>query len=97
MVVFSTFAVAAIGALSGPATMLAGQSGAVPAGPHWTDVLLATELRDKDTGKIDVITAGEQQKSSFDQCSASADVVLCRILVSAVSVATIIGTSFPTK
>lgn len=96
--------VAVVGAFGGPGMTLAGQAPlapevAAPAGSEaagrWTDVRLAAELRDKDTTKIDVITAGEEQKSSFDQCSASADVVLCRILVGAVNAAAILGTSIP--
>ena len=60
---------------------------------RWTEVRLVAELRAKDTPKINVITAGEEQKSSYDQCAKAADVALCRIIVSAVSVAAIIGSS----
>jgi hypothetical protein len=61
-------------------------------GALWSDVRFA-ELRAKDTDRIDFITAGEEQKSSFDQCASAADAGLCRILVSAVNVAAIIGSS----
>jgi hypothetical protein len=92
-------AIVVAGSFAGPGLVPAGQaaatSAAVPEAGRWTDVRLVAELREKDTVKIDVITAGEEQKSSFDQCSAAADVVLCRILVSAVNVAAIIGTSIP--
>jgi hypothetical protein len=92
-------AVLVAGAFAGPGIVPAGQAVAAPevaqAAGRWTDVRLVAELREKDTIKIDAITAGEEQKSSFDQCSGSADVVLCRILVSAVNVAAIIGTSIP--
>ena len=95
--IVSVVAVVVAGAFSGPGLLAAGQVPVepAPAAVRWTDVRLASELRGKDTVKIDVITAGEEQKSSFDQCSAAADVVLCRILVSAVNVAAIIGTSVP--
>ena len=56
---------------------------------------LVAELRQKDTDKIDVITAGEKQQSSMDRCKAAADSGLCRVLVSFVNIATIIGTSIP--
>jgi hypothetical protein len=56
---------------------------------------IVAELRRKDTDKIDVITAGEKQKSTFDRCSDSADSGLCRVLVSVVNIAAIIGTSIP--
>jgi hypothetical protein len=101
----SVMAVSVVGAFGGPMLLYAAN---VPAEgvsapvsepsastPRWSDVRLAAELRSKDTAKIDVITAGEEQKSSFDQCSAAEDVALCRILVSAVNVAAIIGTSIP--
>ena len=93
----SVFAVAFVGAFGGPAIMLAGQApvASEPAAGRWTEVRLVTELRDKDRVEINFITAGEEQQSSLDQCSASADVWLCRILVSAVNVAAIIGTSVP--
>lgn len=99
MSIFPVMAVVIAGAFAGPGLVPAGQaavaSEATPAAGRWTDVRLVAELREKDTIKIDVITAGEEQKSSFDQCSAAADVVLCRILVSAVNVAAIIGSSIP--
>jgi hypothetical protein len=86
------------GPLIGPSILLADAPAQqiAPKGERWTEVRLA-ELQAKDTDKINVITAGEAQKSSLDQCSAAADVTLCRILVSAVNVAAILGTSFPTK
>jgi hypothetical protein len=56
---------------------------------------IVAELRQKDTDKIDVITAGEKQKSTLDRCSDSADSGLCRVLVSVVNIAAIIGTSIP--
>ena len=68
-----------------------------PKPQHQTEVRLATELRAKDTAKVNVVTAGEGQKSSFARCAKAADVTLCRILVSAVNVAAIIGTNIPTK
>lgn len=70
---------------------------AAPKVQRWTEVRVAAELREKDTAKVNVITAGEEQKSSFDRCSGAADVTLCRILVSAVNVAAIIGTNIPIK
>jgi hypothetical protein len=97
--VLPVIAVVFVGAFGGPGIVLAGKAPVAsvpePAAARWTDVRLVAELRDKDTVKIDVITAGEEQQSSFDQCLASADVVLCRILVSAVNVAAVIGTSIP--
>ena len=81
------------GPLLGPAMLIAG--GPAAETPRWTKVSLAAELRQKDTDKIDVITAGEKQKSAFAQCADAADVELCRILVSAVNVAAIVGTSIP--
>jgi len=81
------------GPLIGPALV----SAEMPAAPQgrWTSVSLAAELRAKDTDRIDVITAGEEQLSSLDRCAAAEDVELCRILVSAVNVATIIGSAIP--
>ena len=79
----------AIVSAEGPAATSAKQEGVL--------ARVVAELRAKDTDKVNIITAGEEQKSSFDQCAAAADPGLCRILVSAVNVATIIGTSFPTK
>ena len=68
-----------------------------PKAQHQTEVRLVAELQAKDTAKINVVTAGEGQKSSFARCAKAADVTLCRILVSAVNVAAIIGTNIPTK
>lgn len=81
------------GPLLGPAMLVA--AGPAADAPRWTKVELALELRQKDTTRIDVITAGEKQKSAFAQCAGAADVELCRILVSAVNVAAIIGSSIP--
>ena len=67
-------------------------SSAISDGARWTSVRLV-ELRDRDTDRINLITAGEEQKSSFDQCALAADAALCRILVSAVNVAAIVGSS----
>ena len=64
---------------------------------RWADARLVTALRAKDTPKINVVTAGEEQKSSYDQCAKAADVALCRVIVSAVSVAAIIGSSVPAR
>jgi hypothetical protein len=58
---------------------------------------LAAELERKDTETINIITAGEAQKSSFAQCAEAADAVLCRILVGAVNAAAIIGSSVPSQ
>ena len=71
----------------------------VPAAPNERVPVarIVAELRQKDTDKIDVITAGEKQQSSLDRCRTSADSALCRILVSVVNIAAIIGTSIPTK
>ena len=94
--------VAFAGVLIGPTVAFADapRAGDVKAAPkvqRWTEVRLVAELREKDTAKVNVITAGEEQKSSFDRCSGAADVTLCRILVSAVNVAAIIGTNIPVK
>jgi hypothetical protein len=56
-------------------------------------VSLSAELRTKDTDRVDLITAGEEQKSSLDRCSDSVDVDLCRVIVSAVNVAAIVGST----
>ncbi len=80
------------GPLLGPGLMANEGSPVVSGGARWTTVRLA-ELRERDTDRIDLITAGEEQKSSFDQCSLAADASLCRILVSALNVAAIVGTS----
>ena len=68
----------------------------VPAAPamegeRWTAVRLVGELRAKDTGKVDSVTAGEEQKTSFEQCLAAEEADLCRVLVGAVNVAALIG------
>jgi hypothetical protein len=60
---------------------------------RWTSVSLSAELRGRDTDRIDVITAGEEQKSSYGRCAAAADPELCRVLVSVVNVAAIIGST----
>jgi hypothetical protein len=60
---------------------------------RWTSVSLSTELRRKDTDRIDIITAGEEQQSSYGRCAAAADPELCRVLVSVVNVAAIIGST----
>jgi hypothetical protein len=102
--ILPAMAVSFVAAFGGPGMTLAAQATLTPQAPaavevapagRWTDVRLAAELRDKDTATIDVITAGEEQKSTFDQCAAAADVVLCRILVGAVNAAAILGTSIP--
>lgn len=94
--------VAFAGALIGPTVAFAdappaAEVKAAPKVQRWTEVRLVAQLREKDTAKVNVITAGEEQKTSFDQCSAAKDVTLCRILVSAVNVAAIIGTNIPVK
>ncbi len=97
-VIVVAFAAALIGptVAFGDAPAAAGVK-AAPKVQRWTEVRLVAELREKDTAKVNIITAGEEQKSSFDRCSAAADVTLCRILVSAVNVAAIIGTNIPIK
>lgn len=52
------------------------------------------EVAAKDTPRVDLITAGEEQKSSLDQCSASEDAVLCQVLVSIVNVGAVVGSAF---
>jgi hypothetical protein len=79
------------GPLIAPA-LLSAESVAPPE-TRWTSVSLAAELRAKDTDRVDLITAGEEQKSSIDRCSDAADVELCRIIVSAVNVAAIVGSA----
>ena len=66
---------------------------AEPVQPRWTSVSLATELRAKDTDKVDVITAGEEQQSSYGRCSKATDADLCRVIVSVVNVAGIVGSA----
>lgn len=80
------------GPLIAPA-LLSAESVAPAQETRWTSVSLAAELRAKDTDRIDLITAGEEQKSSIDRCSEAADVELCRIIVSAVNVAAIVGSA----
>lgn len=60
---------------------------------RWTTVSLSAELKGKDTDRIDVVTAGEEQKSSYGRCSAATDPDLCRVLVSVVNAAAIIGST----
>lgn len=100
MKVLQVIVVTLAGALS-PAVAFADAPAApakvAPKVQRWTEVRVVAELRDKDTVKINVVTAGEKQKSSYGRCAAAADVTLCRILVSAVNVAAIIGTNIPTK
>lgn len=64
--------------------------GASVQGERWTAVRLAGDLRAKDTEKIDKLTAGEEQKSSFEQCLAADEADLCRVLVGAVHVASLV-------
>jgi hypothetical protein len=52
------------------------------------------DIAARDTHLVDVITAGEEQKSSLDQCAASDDALLCQALVSAVNVGAVIGSAF---
>ena len=66
-----------------------------PVEVRWTSVSLSAELRTKDTDRVDLITAGEEQKSSLDRCSDAVDVDLCRVIVSAVNVAAIVGSAIP--
>ena len=68
-----------------------------PAAQRSAEFRLVAELRAKDTTKVDVVTAGEKQESSYKRCAHAADVALCRILVSAVNVAAIVGTNIPVK
>ncbi len=81
------------GPLIGPSLVLA----EVPPAPEarWTSVSLSTELRAKDTDRVDLITAGEEQKSSLDRCSDAVDVDLCRVIIAAVNVAAIVGSAIP--
>lgn len=88
------FVVALAGPLFGQA-LLAADAPSAPRVREAPTVERLAELKAKDTDKISVITAGEEQKSSFDQCAATADVALCRILISVVNVAAIVGTSIP--
>jgi hypothetical protein len=60
---------------------------------RWTTVSLASELRAKDTARINLITAGEDQKSSMGQCAKAKDADLCRLLVAVVNVAAIVGSA----
>jgi hypothetical protein len=60
---------------------------------RWTSVSLSAELRAKDTDRIDLITAGEAQKSAMAQCNASDDALICRVLVAVVNVAAIVGSA----
>lgn len=78
------------GPLIAPAMLLAETT---PREARWTSVSLAAELRAKDTDRVDLITAGEEQKSSLDRCSEAADVDLCRVVVSAVNIAAIVGST----
>jgi hypothetical protein len=65
------------------------EAAAVPA--RWTSVSLSAELRAKDTGRINLVTAGEDQKSSMSQCEAADDADLCRLLIAVVNVAAVVG------
>jgi hypothetical protein len=80
------------GPLIGPA-LVSAEAPRVPDGPRWTSVDLSAELRAKDTDRVNLITAGEEQKSSLDRCSEAADAGLCRVIVSAVNVAAIVGST----
>jgi hypothetical protein len=80
------------GPLLAPAIMTEQGTSSVSDGRRWSTVRLA-ELREKDTDRINFVTAGEEQMSSIDRCALAADAGLCRVLVSAVNVATIIGSS----
>lgn len=51
------------------------------------------EIAARDTRRVDIITAGEEQKSALDQCSASDDALLCQALVSVVNVGAVIGSA----
>lgn len=64
-----------------------------PVEARWTSVSLSAELRAKDTDRVDLVTAGEEQKSALDRCSDAVDVDLCRVIVSAVNVAAIVGST----
>jgi hypothetical protein len=82
------------GPLIGPALVaVEAPASAVASESRWTSVSLSAELRERDTDRIDVITAGEEQKSSYGRCAAAADPELCRVLVSVVNVAAIIGST----
>lgn len=83
-------------AFAGPLLGTVVTSAEAPVAPTWTAVTLA-ELRTKDTDKIDVITAGEKQKSAFAQCAAAEDAELCRIIISAVNVAAAVSSAIPTN
>jgi hypothetical protein len=80
------------GPLFAPALLSAG----VPVNPvaapaRWTSVSLSAELRAKDTDRINLVTAGEDQKSSMSQCEAAEDADLCRLLIAVVNVAAVVG------
>lgn len=60
---------------------------------RWTTVSLAAELREKDTDRIDIVTAGEEQQSSYGRCSKATDPDFCRVIVSAINAAAIIGSA----
>lgn len=59
--------------------------------PRWTSVSLSAELRDKDTDRINLITAGEDQDSAMSQCAKAEDAKLCQLLIAVVNVAAIVG------
>lgn len=52
------------------------------------------DIAARDTHRVDIITAGEEQKSSLDQCAASDDALLCQALVSVVNVGAVVGSAF---
>src|SRR5262245_50083349 len=60
---------------------------------RWTSVSLSAELRAKDTNRIDLITAGEDQESAMSQCAKSDEEDLCRLLIAVVNVAAIVGSA----
>jgi hypothetical protein len=91
----SVFVLVFAGPLLAPA-LVSAEAPASAAGEgtsRWTTVSLSAELRSKDTERIDIVTAGEEQKSSYGRCAAAADPDLCRVLVSVVNVAAIIGST----
>ena len=65
--------------------------GAASVEPRWTSVSLSAELGAKDTDRIDLITAGEDQGSSMSQCAKAEDAKLCQLLIAVVNVAAIVG------
>jgi hypothetical protein len=88
------FVLAFVGPLVAP-TLVAidTPASAVTAGSRWTTVSLATELNAKDTDRIDIVTAGEEQQTSYRRCAAASDPGLCRVLISVINAAAIVGSS----